>query len=182
MVKEKKEEEQMQSITLLGRIHNVIYVVVPIVLFGTLLDQWTKHAVEKALVIGEVIPIVDKFFNLTLTYNKGAAFGMFSGLPDGTRQLVLWTVSLVAVGAIFYFLLWEYHSHRLGRFSLGCILAGAVGNGIDRAFKGEVVDFLDFYIGSYHWPAFNVADSFISIGATLLIILTLFSKENTISE
>ena len=164
------------------RVVSCLLFVLPIVVLGVIADQWTKHAVEDELMVGEIIPIIDNFFNLTLTFNKGAAFGMFANLPDGTRQLVLWSVSLAAVAAIFYFLFFEYYSHRLGKFSLGCILSGAVGNGIDRAMRGEVVDFLDFYIGAYHWPAFNVADSLITVGATILIFLTLFSKENTISE
>jgi len=100
-------------------------------------------------------------------------------LPDGIRQITLWGVSGLAVLAVLYFLLYEFYADRLGVISMSLILGGAIGNGIDRAVLGKVVDFLDFYVGSYHWPAFNIADIAISVGAGLLVIITIFDRFRT---
>ncbi len=145
-----------------------------IVLVVVGLDQLTKIQVEEALELYEIVPVIDGVFNLTLNYNKGAAFGIFADLPDSFRHIVLWGVSGIAFIAILYFLFVEYATNMGAQLSLALILGGAIGNGIDRASRGEVVDFLDFYYGTYHWPAFNVADSAISVGAVLLVIISIF--------
>ena len=159
-----------------ARMKQIVWWLIPIVTAVVVIDQYTKSLIEHSLQPFEIVPVIDGFFNLTLYYNRGAAFGMFHSLPDGTRQLVLWGVSTLAVSAVLFFLIREYHAHRVGKMSLSLILGGAIGNGIDRANRGEVVDFLDFYVGSYHWPAFNVADSAITVGAVILVLVTLLES------
>jgi signal peptidase II len=161
------------SITIGQRLRAVSHILIPVVLFVVVSDQYTKHLVVQRFQPLELLPIIDGLFNLTLHYNKGAAFGLFHDLPDGIRQLALWGVSGIAMVAVVYFLLFEFYQQRIGVVSMSLILGGAIGNGIDRALLGKVVDFLDFYIGTYHWPAFNVADIAISVGAGLLVIITI---------
>jgi len=131
------------------------------------LDFATKRWVESALFYGQQIPLTT-FFNLVLTYNAGAAFSFLSDAAGWQR----WFFSLVAVGAsaMIFYLLRKHAQDTLFCVALSLILGGALGNLWDRVSLGQVVDFLDFYIGVYHWPAFNVADSAIFIGAVLLIV------------
>ncbi|MCB0333470.1 MAG: signal peptidase II [Bdellovibrionales bacterium] len=133
------------------------------------LDQWTKYLIVTSLTLGEQIEIIPGFFNLTLAYNPGAAFGMMADLPDGTRQLVLAGVTLLALCVVFYFLAKDYYHDVVAQSALGLILGGALGNIIDRVRIGVVVDFLDVYLKNYHWPSFNVADSAICIGVGILV-------------
>lgn len=142
-----------------------------------ILDQITKYLADISLEMGNPVPIVDGFFNLTLVYNTGAAFGMFQGLPDTTRRIILWGVSGLALVLVFKFLLKDAKEDYWTRYSLVLIIAGAVGNIIDRFRFDYVIDFLDVYIGSYHWPAFNVADSAISIGITIILFRSLFTGQ-----
>lgn len=135
------------------------------------LDQLSKFIIVSNLRRNEIIPIIPEFFNLTLTFNRGAAFGMMSGLPDGTRQIVLAITTLIALSAVLYFLMRDYHGELRAQICLAMIVGGAAGNIIDRVRLGEVIDFLDAYWGEYHWPAFNVADSAICIGVVLLIFM-----------
>lgn len=134
------------------------------------LDQLTKMMILRSFQPGDTLNVIPGFFNLVLTFNLGAAFGMLSDLADGTRQTVLLFTTLVALLVVFYFLLFEYREDRIGQVALGMIFGGAVGNIIDRARIGMVVDFLDVYIGSAHWPAFNIADSSICIAVAILIL------------
>ncbi len=133
------------------------------------LDQYTKYIVVETIRQGTVVPVIDGVFNLTLTYNKGAAFGMLSGVSDGLRQLLLGGVTALAVCVVLYFLFYDYYHDRFAQMALGFILGGAAGNVLDRIRIGEVVDFLDVYYRNYHWPAFNVADSAICIGVVFLL-------------
>lgn len=130
------------------------------------LDQLTKLAIERAFEYGDVKPLTS-FFNLVLTYNKGAAFS-FLREASGWQGPVL---SAVAVGAsaLILFLLARHSQQRLFSFALALILGGAIGNLIDRLLYGHVIDFLDFHYAGWHWPAFNVADSGIVCGALLLV-------------
>jgi signal peptidase II len=137
-------------------------------------DQITKYLADVTLEMGRPIPVIDGYFNLTLVYNTGAAFGMFQGLPDTMRRIVLWGVSGLALILVFKFLLKEAKDDFWNRYSLVLIISGAVGNIIDRFRFDYVVDFLDFYVGTYHWPAFNVADSAISIGITAILLRSFF--------
>ncbi|MCE5244032.1 MAG: signal peptidase II [Desulfobacteraceae bacterium] len=135
-----------------------------------LLDQATKYLVLKFMPIytGEVI--VPGFFNLVHVRNTGAAFSMLAGENTALRQTVMISLTLAVVAMILYTYFKVRVEDRWTRTGYILITGGALGNVIDRFRFGEVVDFLDFYVGSYHWPAFNVADSAISVGAVMLII------------
>jgi signal peptidase II len=110
---------------------------------------------------------VTPFFNLVLVYNSGAAFSILSDAAGWQRALFI-AIALIASIWIVY-LLRKYPQQRLFALALALVLAGAVGNVIDRILIGAVIDFLDFHALGYHWPAFNVADSAISCGAVLLV-------------
>lgn len=139
------------------------------------LDLATKYWVESSLVYGQQIPITP-FFNLVLTYNPGAAFSFLSD-ASGWQRWFLSGIALIA-SVVIIFLLYKYTENKLFCLALSFVLGGALGNLWDRITLGHVVDFLDFYIGSYHWPAFNVADSAIFIGAALLIYDSFRSKSS----
>ncbi|HMU63843.1 MAG: signal peptidase II [Nitrosomonas sp.] len=139
------------------------------------LDLVTKYWVESALVFGQQIPITS-FFNLVLTYNPGAAFS-FLGDASGWQRWFLSGIAFIACAVISY-LLYKHTENKLFCWALSLVLGGALGNLYDRITLGHVVDFLDFYIGDYHWPAFNVADSAICIGAALLIYESFTTKKS----
>jgi signal peptidase II len=128
-------------------------------------DQVTKHAAVKYLAAKSIE--VTSFFNLVLAYNSGAAFSFLADAAGWQRGLFI-GIALVAVAWIVY-LLRKYPHQRLFALALSLVLAGAVGNVIDRILIGAVVDFLDFHAFGKHWPAFNVADSAITCGAVLLV-------------
>ena len=132
-----------------------------------LLDQVTKWAVLENFVYGERREITG-FFNLVLVYNKGAAFSMFAS-ADGWQTPLLILFAIVAAGIVSY-LIMRNREKRVLCLGLALILGGALGNLIDRLRFGHVVDFLDFHAMGWHWPAFNVADSGITVGALLLIL------------
>jgi signal peptidase II len=136
-------------------------------------DQVSKLVVLQAFQPGEVRPVLDGFFNLTLTFNRGAAFGLWSWLTPGIREAVLGLTVLLAMAVVVYFLSRPYYQRPLSQSALALIMGGAIGNIMDRFRLGAVVDFLDVYYGTYHWPAFNIADSAICLGVGILI---LFSK------
>lgn len=132
-------------------------------------DQLTKLIVDRSMPLYHSIPIVNGFFSLTYVRNTGAAFGLFAGSAEIFRRPFLIAVSLVAIGFIFT-MLRRLADHEIGlSTALAFIVGGAIGNLIDRLVYGEVIDFLDCFWGSYHWPAFNIADSFITIGVGLTI-------------
>jgi signal peptidase II len=132
------------------------------------LDQVTKVAVLERFEPGERLSIIPGFFDLTLLFNRGAAFSFLAG-HDGWQR---WFFVMIAVGASAFIvhLLLRHGHQRLFSFALGLILGGAIGNVIDRLIYGQVVDFLLFHQGSWYFPAFNVADSAITVGAVLLIL------------
>jgi signal peptidase II len=133
-------------------------------------DQLSKRVVLDAFQPGEIRPVIDGLFNLTLTFNRGAAFGLWSSLPGGWRELALGLSILLALVVVGFLITRSYYQTALAQIALAGILGGAVGNIIDRVQRGAVVDFLDFYIGSAHWPAFNIADSAICVGVFLLLL------------
>ena len=140
------------------------------------IDQLTKIIAERYLFLGEPVPVIDGLFNLTLVYNPGAAFGMFGDLPDPWRRITLGAVSLLALLVVVRFMYKEAREDTVSQYALVAILSGAIGNIIDRVRFDAVIDFLDFYVGEHHWPAFNVADSAITLGAILLIWDQLLAK------
>jgi len=129
-------------------------------------DQFTKYVVVDYFAANPPI-VVAPFLNLVLVYNPGAAFSFLSDAAGWQRGFFI-TVALVASVWIVW-LLRKYSQERLFAAALSLVLAGAVGNVIDRIFIGAVVDFIDFHAYGWHWPAFNVADSAISCGAVLLV-------------
>lgn len=152
------------------RPHYVLVALVSFLIIAS--DQLSKFYILNTFTPGEVLAVIPNLFNLTLTFNPGAAFGLWGQMGDGWRQLILGVTTCAALGVVFYFLRQPAYRNKLAQTALACILGGAVGNIIDRLrHNGTVVDFLDFYWGNAHWPAFNVADSAICIGVALLILL-----------
>ena len=134
------------------------------------LDQLAKYCALQRLPLGRPSTVIDGFFSLTLVLNPGLAFGMLASTPTGWR----WLVALLSIGALAVLAVVGLRmlpgGGRLTPLALGLIFGGAVGNLIDRGRFGAVVDFLDFYWRGYHWPAFNVADSAITVGVALLAL------------
>jgi len=147
-----------------------MYIYFLLSLFIVLLDWATKLIIHHALQLGDVIAVLP-FFNIVYVRNYGISFSMFSH----AGPLVLTLMACIISIGVCYCLI-KTHS-RLSKVCYALILGGAVGNIIDRVYLGSVIDFLDFYIGHWHWPAFNVADSAICIGVALLIYQSVFMKE-----
>jgi signal peptidase II len=144
------------------------------------LDQATKWIVVARLSPDSIVPVIPGLFSLVLVENKGIAFGLLAGLSSSVAFALIILVSAAALGLVCY-LLWKSEpSARRAPAALSFILGGAFGNLVDRIFRGSVVDFLDFYVRSYHWPAFNVADSAIVVGAGILA-LDLFAGRKEIA-
>lgn len=141
-----------------------------------LLDRWSKWLIAKDISLHDSITVIKRVFYITHVENRGAAFGLFNDSPSPWKIALLVLFSIVAL-VIVSALLWR-SSHAISASAIGLslILGGAMGNLWDRLLSGRVVDFLLVYIGSYQWPAFNVADSSIVVGACLLIFEILFAK------
>jgi len=137
-----------------------------------LADQFTKWLLARSLAAGEVVHVTG-FFNLVHVFNKGAAFSFLAN-AGGWQRVFFIGVTIAAVSLIVY-LLRRHGGDRLFCLGLALILGGALGNLWDRVMLGHVVDFLDFHAAGWHWPAFNVADSAITVGAALLILETLLA-------
>ncbi len=127
------------------------------------LDQASKYFISKLLSFGRSFALIPNLFDLTLVHNTGSAFGFFKG-----NLIFLLITTTLSIGLLIYLYLVYARFHKGLALALGLILGGALGNWIDRFFRGFVIDFLDFYWGVHHWPAFNVADSAITIGACIL--------------
>ncbi len=138
------------------------------------LDQLTKYLAESGLVYGEPLAVFPSF-NLTLLYNRGAAFSFLSDAAGWQRWFFV-TVSFSASLFLIYWLRKLGSEQRLLALALSLVLGGAVGNLVDRLLLGQVVDFIQLYYGNFYWPAFNVADSAISVGAVLLVWDALFAR------
>jgi len=147
---------------------NLVYY--DIILLLIALDQVTKWLVSRYLTLYNSLTVLPGFFNLTHIRNKGAIFGAFSHVNSRAVFLLLTVASLVALALVLYYFFRTPASERGMKLALSLILAGALGNLIDRVFRGYVIDFLDFHIKGRHWPFFNVADSAITIGALLLFV------------
>ncbi len=132
-----------------------------------LFDQLTKITINKLFTFGESYPVTS-FFNLVLAYNKGAAFSFLA--DQGGWQRYFFTALGIGAALFIVYLLKRNAGQRLFCWALALILGGAVGNVIDRILYGHVIDFLDFHVSGWHWPAFNVADSAIMLGAALFVI------------
>lgn len=139
-------------------------------------DQVTKILILKTLPLYHTITIVPGFFNITHIHNPGGAFGFMAHQDSSFRHLLFVLLSLFAICFIIYFYKNTIRTQPLLASGFSLIFGGAIGNLIDRIRFGKVVDFLDFYIRNYHWPAFNVADSAITVGVTVFIFHLLFKK------
>jgi len=144
---------------------------VPFILILIFLDQVTKWWIINYIMQPIKILPITPFFNIVLTWNSGISFGIFSN--QGSFSVII--LSTLATLIVFFLAVWLMKAENKKLIiGLICIIGGAIGNIIDRVYHGAVIDFLDFHIKSYHWPAFNVADSCIFIGATLIILDSLF--------
>jgi signal peptidase II len=141
------------------------------------LDQLTKALVLEHLALGASLPVIDGFFDLTHVHNPGGAFGFLATMSAQVRAALFIAATLLAAGLILWFYVQAPANQRLLSFGLALILGGALGNLIDRVRFGVVVDFLDLYIGELHWPAFNVADSAVTVGVLIFAACTVFAKK-----
>ena len=139
-------------------------------------DQIAKAVILNNLPLYRSIAVIPGFFSLTHIHNPGGAFGFLASQSSSIRNLIFLLISSLAVCLIFYFYRHTPKTHPLLATGFALIFGGALGNLIDRVRFGKVVDFLDFYIGSYHWPAFNVADSAITVGVTIFLFHLVFNK------
>ena len=139
-------------------------------------DQLTKYIIKINIALYDNIIVIKNFFSITHILNPGGAFGFFASSSPGVRKFIFLFVSSIVV----LFILWFYKKYAENfiflSIGLALIFGGAVGNLIDRFIYGKVMDFLDFYMGTYHWPAFNMADSAITIGMGILIYHIIFKK------
>ena len=138
----------------------------------SILDQWTKHLVHTKFAWGETKPIITGFFSLTYVRNSGAAFGILHKAPPKFRDPFFIVIPLLALFIILFLFMRLQDNQVLDAIALSLILSGAIGNLIDRLRFGYVIDFLDFFVGTYHWPAFNVADSCIVVGVSIFFFLS----------
>ncbi len=150
-----------------------------IIIFCTIaVDQLTKSWVVDSLQLYQSVDIVPGFFNLVYVTNNGAAFSLLADVDSPWRHyffLGIGTLAMIGLTVAY----WRLRKvNRFYSLALALIAGGAAGNLVDRIRLGAVIDFLDFYIGRYHWPAFNVADSAICVGAGLFLVLNVFEVRN----
>ena len=155
---------------------NLVFLATVVILL--ILDQVTKYVIHTGMALHESIPVLPGFFNITYIRNPGAAFGFLAGASPTFRYVFFIGVTVAAIGLILHYLRTYAAGDQLLTVSLGMILSGAIGNLIDRVRFGEVIDFLDIYLGTTHWPAFNVADSAISVGAFILFFHLIQQKKS----
>ena len=142
-----------------------------------LADQISKYYILTEVLEDRAMIIYTSWFNLVKAWNTGVSFSMFNDMGG----LGVFLLSVLAMGIIAFLIVWlKKEPSRLVQVALGFIIGGAIGNLIDRVRLGAVFDFLDFHIADAHWPAFNVADSFICIGAIIIIVHSLFNKEKSV--
>src|SRR3954465_3365808 len=149
-------------------------------LFVILLDRWTKHLAAVRIPLYTHIQIIPGFFRLTHTENTGAAFSLFADSTSHWRTTLLISFSVLALAVVLILLWKQTRAFTITGIALSLILGGAFGNLWDRVARGRVVDFLLFYVKQYQWPVFNLADSAIVVGASLLVIEILFSNPKNV--
>lgn len=141
-----------------------------------LLDQVSKWLIINHLKLHQILSVIPGFFNLVLVKNRGMAFGIFSQTRSGFPYYFLLATTIGVIVVILCFFYWTKGNRKWLTVGLSIILGGAIGNCIDRVRFGYVIDFLDFFIKGYHWPAFNVADSAVTAGTFWLFINILKGK------
>ena len=158
----------------LARVIEILLVIIFLVLF----DQCMKISISKIMLNNSFDDIkLLPFLNIVFVRNTGVSFGMFS--EWGILGRYFFSIFSIVVGS-FLILLAIFSDTKLFRISLGLISSGALGNAIDRVYFGGVIDFIDFFIYNFHWPAFNFADIFITVGVILLLFDNIFNKKNEI--
>lgn len=161
--------------TINGIINNKKYLLF-LTVIPLIIDIITKNLIKSKLMLYDAVPVIDGFFNIVYVLNPGAAFSFLHDMNESYRRLFFITVTTIAIFVVLYIFAREKSKINTAGFAL--ILSGAIGNLIDRIIIGKVVDFLDFYYKTYHFPAFNVADSCITVGVALIIIdMLFFSKK-----
>lgn len=135
------------------------------------LDQAAKFVISRTVELYESRPVIPGFFSITRIHNRGAIFGAFNQSNNQVVFIALTAASLLALGLVVFYFFKTPPSDRLMKISLALIMAGALGNLLDRITRGFVIDFLDVYVRNAHWPFFNVADSCISVGAVLMLFI-----------
>ncbi|MFC2155539.1 signal peptidase II [Acidobacteriota bacterium] len=135
-----------------------------------ILDQVTKLIINSNLALYDRVEVIKGFFQFTHVRNSGAVWGILSNHPAQWVSLVITNLSIMALVIVFYFFLKLEATCTLELTALSFVIGDALGNNIDRVIRGYVIDFIDMYIKSHHWPTYNIADSFITIGVILLII------------
>jgi signal peptidase II len=158
-------------------------ILIPVLAVGLALDLVSKLMVLHYLPLGGQVPVIKGFFSLVHVHNKGAAFGMLGNWSAESAKLFFIGTTMLVLAVVGY-LWWRLPGDRWqAALGYSLIMTGALGNLVDRVRLGEVVDFLDVYWGRYHWPAFNVADSLVCLGAGVLVwvILTEEKKVNASS-
>ena len=142
------------------------------------LDQWSKWQIKTSFNLYESKPVIQDFFHLTYVTNDGMAFGL--SFPGGKHVLLVITILLT--GFIIGFLWKEKNGHPFIKYGLTLILSGAIGNLIDRAIYGKVIDFMDIMFGDFHWYIFNIADSAVTIGMILFLIHSIIIEQSNDSN
>ena len=155
-------------------IHCIVYALIVVLIFAG--DQISKRIVQHSIPHSDVITVIPGFFNLIHTENSGIAFSLFAGASSPWKMVLLIGVSLALLVTVVVVALKSREMNWQTGVALALILGGASSNLLDRIRFGQVVDFLDVYYRSYHWPTFNVADSAIVVGAGLLLLEILVSK------
>src|SRR5262245_5536375 len=153
------------SLKLQGRLPYLFLVVACLIL-----DRWTKALIQNQFDLNESATVIDGLFNITYVRNTGVAFGIFSSISSPAKSLLLSLFTLFAAVIVITYSVRNSAQNRLLQVALALILGWALGNLYDRLAYGYVVDFLEFYVGAYHWPSFNIADSAISVGVALLAL------------
>jgi signal peptidase II len=151
-------------------------------LFVVLLDRWTKRLVAAHIAMYTHIQVIPGFFRITHTEKTGAAFSLFADSPSHWKTAMLISFSVVAMIVVSVLLWKQSRALTMTGIALSLILGGALGNLWDRVASGRVVDFLLFYVKTYQWPVFNLADSAIVVGASLLVLEIIFGQPKTASS
>jgi signal peptidase II len=158
----------------------VRYFIISIIV--VIFDQASKYWAYTRLRTGTEIDVIDGLFKFSYAENPGIAFGMFSESSGALKVWILAAISLLAIALVVYFALKSPPDKRLAVIALMLVLGGIIGNLIDRMWLGAVVDFIELYVGEYHWPTFNIADAAICIGAVLLSIDILNEPKSTTED
>ncbi len=147
-----------------------------LIIIGVFLVTWWARTIDEGMDLISRLNVIEGFFSITHVHNPGAAFGIFSKLDASYRLPIILGTSFVALLFIGYLLIKNREGRWAIKLGLSLVAGGALGNLYERLIYGEVVDYFDFYLGNYHWPAFNMADVFISTGIGFILLYTFFER------